>query len=277
MWLKYLLGLLFILFSPFGYAQYKILYSADNELQGSVKELYQLDSEHVVKRPLNFSKSNKVFTYDSIGRCTHREEHTFYEKSHFYGIYSYLFNDAGELSAIKVDRDGKFMVNKELTYNANGQLTTCVEHVKQLEAGKIATVNTAFVYPKKRVTIELHDMHLSIGHRVVLFHDKYNNVTEKRVYRAPDRDKPTVVRRYKYDKEGKRLLSWYDTETKVSESYIYNDSGHRSLKVKTNYNGEASISHYMYKYDVKGNWVERIETSKEGIPLLYTYRKIVYY
>lgn len=77
---------------------------------------------------------------------------------------------------------------------------------------------------------------------------------------------------YVFDEKGNKTeRSVYDSKGNLERKYIYIDD-----KIKKELSGIKRKNFYYYKYDQKGNWIEKIEYEND-IPTKITEREIEYY
>jgi hypothetical protein len=123
-----------------------------------------------------------------------------------------------------------------------------------------------------------------ISWEMVVVYDRRGNVIEESGWYEPgdprNRDVAKLV--YDYDEKGNKIETrsyHYDGSLSHKTTYQYNDKGDETESFYHSSNGEVSIETTVrYKYDHKGNWVERISYSGEAkTPATFTDRKIEYY
>lgn len=106
--------------------------------------------------------------------------------------------------------------------------------------------------------------------------DKFGNQIEIRIYSAED----SLIGMYKneFDSIGNKIIEMlYSKENLYSIKHIkYNNN--QNITEELTYNTQGKLIekiNYEYKYDEKGNWIERLELNSD-IPQIITTRKIHY-
>lgn len=108
-------------------------------------------------------------------------------------------------------------------------------------------------------------------------YDKTGNQIETRIYSSKD----SLIGMYKkeFDSAGNIIVEkLYSKEALYSIKYIQYDN-YQNIREEITYSAQGKIiskTNYEFKYDIKGNWIERIEFNSDT-PKTVTTRKIIYY
>lgn len=113
--------------------------------------------------------------------------------------------------------------------------------------------------------------------KTIYMYDEFGNQIETRTY--SDKDRLIGMYKKEFDSAGNTIVEkLYVKENLYSIKYIRYDD-HQNITEEITHNAQGGITskeNYEYKYDIKGNWYERIKFISD-IPRTITTRKISYY
>jgi len=183
-------------------------------------------------------------------------------------IESSMYNANGELEFKTIYKyNEKGYINKEITYVANGEFNT----------------NNYHVYNEKGFLIEKNNFNAkdSLVSKSNYRYDEKGNNIEINYYKLEEIDYKI---KFEYNAKGQIIESnYYDSDGSIigKIKYLYNNKGNEEEVASTFFytwtEEDKTKELFKYKYDEKGNWIERITFDEDNIPLKITERIIEYF
>jgi hypothetical protein len=224
-------------------------------------------------------KRKRVFELNKENQTT---KETFY-KDDVKGRHSeYTYKD-GLLAETKYYKeDGTLMGTQYITYDANGN--KLMSNATDPKGNTMQKVELTYTKDNKIASAKENKR----GKLVRYVKYEYPNEKEEKVIRMDTKAeneetiKGYTVKTYDDNENVLRSVS-YDSDGKPGSVFLYeyNEQGENTLKTSTDGEGdeveEYNYMRYEYKYDEKGNWIEKTEYLKNGNSMDVTKRKIEYY
>ncbi len=286
----------YLLFSKDGKLLEEHTYKSNNSLR--TKYVYKYDNTGKQTGVCSYNAEGllfKEYNYEYDGQDRLVKESVRYLGRRPRPRHVYRYNTKGDQIEYKsYNRDGsldtkcvykyndKGQKTKETYYNAKGAINKQVLY-KYDDAGKLikykalkgdSSFDEMFVYTYNNQGYKIKQVHYNQEGKAdktwTYIHDALGNEIEERLCKE---DGDLVLRTtYKYNVAGTKLLEScaYDSRGNLLEKFI------RRKKDSKYVHQNGDVSKEVYKYDLRGNWVRKIEYTN-NVPQIVTSRKIKYF
>lgn len=222
-----------------------------------------------------------AYQYDDAGNMT--EESDFDSNGKLFDKYSYKYDGKNLIEEINYDSDGSVIFRSAYKYDKSGNL---IEKNEYNSKGGLSDTSTYAYDDKDNMTKKGGTS--SNACRWTYSYDKDGNMFEKFRYDCDDRlrEKFTysknVIERIQTDYEmNQHRLPDDEVRERTKEIITTNDNGNIIERKEYTFEGRficylTRTTTYEYKYDEKGNWIERIQ-SENDTPQYITEREYEYY
>ncbi len=250
--------------------------STDEGIEGKVKFISESDFEAKEKFG-ELAKDSLLFkitySYDESGNEI--EESSFDSKGSLLSKMSFEYDEAGNpIESNRFNSDGSLAHKFIFKYNDQGKVRERSAYDSTLDNKCI------FKYNEAGKVIEKYNYYSD------------GTLDDKMIYKYKNQDKEVEINCYNsIDSVISRTVSKYDENGKEIESNFYNPGGNTIWLTSSNkYNADGllveniyfeierkkSVSKYIYKFDKKGNWIEKSKYV-DNKPSQITVREIEYY
>lgn len=188
-----------------------------------------------------------TYSYDKEGNLINEDIYSGTENIVVRNVYEYN-KDNKKVSEVRYDKDSLVIFSTSFEYDGDNLL------MKEVKDGKGKTEY-------------LQKMEYTDNNKV-----KYKTVTD-------NFDNSQTTEQFKYDEKGNKIL-WQVTKNEepyMEVNYSYDDHNNMTgFSVTNKINDETEKRAYTYKYDEKGNWIEKV-IAIDGSPRFIEKREISYF
>ena len=219
------------------------------------KKLYQYDSNNNLAKVVFTDSTNQLYEYDTNGNQIKFSEYN--NNDELVGLEMYEFDVVGNRTSATSYNTNKFEleINGAIASITNYKYDDLGNKIEEINYNSKEVINykVTFKYDNKNIAeMESFDTEGKLSSKSTFKYDDKNNVSEVNVFI----ETPPLTEIEEVNENGVK----YTQETTYASDELYLEN----------------VITYTYKYDSRGNWIEKIKIENE-IPMEITTREFVYY